>query len=363
MGLAAATVALNLSFITACTSKSNKLKVLVLGGSNFLGPAIVNAFINKGHNVCLFNRGITNPHLFPELKKIRGDREKGVQGYIELEENGHWDLVIDVWPDNPNLVRDAIAVLKERTDHYMFVSSVAVYNSYKEIGITESSALREGRDYEPDNYNLNKVLCEQLIEDNFPQQFTIVRPGAIVGDRDPGPFGTYLLHRMMHQPEIFAPDSNDPVQFIDASDIGQFLTLCAEADLTGHYNLVGPTPAMGYRDMLLEAKRALGSEVDIHWMDVNFLMQEMELEPFMEIPFWIPVQSDPEPGFYQIDNKKALAAGLRFTDFGDTVRMSYDSVKSKRHIVEEEYEGVFGISLEKETMIIDRWRHRHQSSN
>ncbi|MGI9552792.1 MAG: NAD-dependent epimerase/dehydratase family protein [Aurantibacter sp.] len=335
------------------------LNILVLGGTNFLGPAIVKSLLKGGHEVTLFNRGVTNPHLFKDLTRIIGDREKGVSGYTNLKNhNGRWDIVIDVWPQHPKFVKDAIAVIKKRTMHYIFISSIAAYNHYIKIGMDESSPRRKGTNYEPGNYNLNKVLCEKVVEENFPDNFTILRPGAIVGDRDSGPFGTYVLNRIANRKEILAPDSNDPVQFIDAQDIGNFVNKCAESSIKGHFNVVGPASTMGYKEFLTRAKDALKSDVKIIWMDVKFLVAEMKLEPFMQIPFWIPVALDPEPGFQQISNKKAINVGLKFTDYKKTVEISYDSFKEKRFIVEEDYEVVFGISDKRENEIIEMWKKR-----
>ncbi len=358
LGALSLMIASQFPLLSACSSTSKKLNVLLLGGTNFLGPAIVNALLTRGHKVTLFNRGITNPQLFPELQKLRGDREMGIKGYVELESSGPWDLVVDVWPDNPRLVKDALEVLEGRASHYMFVSSIAVYHDFVKPGIPETAPVRQGEQYEPGNYNLNKRLCERLVEEYMNENFTIVRPGAIVGDRDSGPFATYLLNRIANQAKILAPNSNDPVQYIDAADIASFITLCAEENQLGYYNLVGPTPEMGYKDMILAVKTALNSNVEIIWMDIDFLLRDMKLEPFMEIPFWIPVSLDPEPGFFQISNKKALAAGLKFTDFVETVRVCYDSFKAKRHIVEENNEAVFGISPEREAMIIEEWQEK-----
>jgi len=322
-----------------------------------LGPAIVKSLLNGGHKVTLFNRGITNPHLFPNLKRIKGDRKKGIAGYADLKDHSEdWDMVIDVWPQNPQFVKDAIDIVKERTIHYIFISSIAVYNDYVNIGMDESSPRRKGSKYEPGNYNLNKVLCEKVVEENFPHNFTIVRPGAIVGDRDSGPFGTYVLNRIMNRTEILAPNANDPVQFIDAQDIGNFVNKCIGNSLKGHFNLVGPASKMGYKEMITNAKNALKSNVKFLWMDAEFLVAEMELEPFMQIPFWIPIESDPEPGFYQISNEKAIKAGLTFTDYSDTVNISYDSFIQKRFIPEEDYEVVFGISDKRENEIIKIWK-------
>lgn len=341
----------------SCSSGNTKLNVLVLGGTNFLGPAIVNSFSAAGHKVTLFNRGLTNPQLFPDLKKFKGDRAMGSEGYDALKRHeATWDVVIDVWPQNPQYVQEAITALGAKVGHYMFVSSIAVYDSFVAVGMNEDAPLRKGNQYEEGNYNLNKVLCEQVVKSNFPSNHTIVRPGAIVGDRDPGPFGLDLLNRIATRKEMFAPNSDDPVQIIDASDIGNFLNRCAEKRQVGNFNLVGPDSSLSYRQLIEQAKKALDSQVKIHWVDPIFLTEEMQLEPFVQVPFWIPTATDPEPGFYQISNSKALEAGLKFTDLQTTIRRSHESVVNKRFILEEGYESFFGISSEKEDEIINAWK-------
>ncbi len=344
-------------FATHALGPAATLNVLVLGGTNFVGPAVVNSLLNKGHQVTLFNRGITNPLLFPGLRKIRGDRKRGKAGYKLLkEDNSHWDVVIDVWPQNPHYVEEAIQAIKDKATHYIFISSIAVYSNYKIVGMNEDARLREATSYVEGNYNQNKVLCEQVVKKYFPANFTIVRPGAIIGDRDSGPFATDLLNRVANCKEIFAPQSNDPVQFIDAVDIGRFLAQCAESKVTGHFTLVGPQEKLGYREMLLTIKETLKSKVKIHWIDPNYLTIKMKLEPFMDVPFWIPIDSDPDPGFYQISNDRAIKSGLVFSDFKETIRRSYDSFKSKRFIPEEGSELTFGITPAREKEIISLWK-------
>ncbi len=342
---------------TSCLSPNNGSKVLVLGGTNFLGPAIVNSLVGTGMDITLFNRGITNRHLFPDLKRIGGDRSKGIDGYDQLaNDDTSWDIVIDVWPENPNYVEEAIQSLQGRVNHYMYISSVAVYRNYVETGIDESADVRTGDQYEEGNYNLNKALSEEVVKKYFPQNHTIVRPGAIVGDRDPGPFGTNLLQRIATRNEIFAPDSNDPTQIIDARDIGNFLVQCGLGQVYGTYNLVGPKNKLGYKDLITTAKAALQSDVKIHWMTPDFVTNEMKVEPFIQVPFWIPVDSDPEPGFYQISNDLAIQKGLNFTEIEETIKVSYDSVINNRHITEKGYEDFWGITAEREEEIIQAWK-------
>ncbi len=347
---------LTIPFLSHTPSKKSKLNVLVLGGTNFVGPAVVNGLIEKGHQVTLFNRGITNPHLFPKIRKIKGDRTLGPSGYENLQAYpSNWDAVIDVWPQNPRMIEEAIGALKHKTDHYLFVSSIAVYADYKGIGINENARLRTSQGYEEGNYNANKVLCERVVEKHFPDSFTTFRPGAIIGERDPGPFSSDLINRMINRQEILAPDSNDPVQFIDVRDLGQYITRCLENRVMGYFNVIGPRKKLGYKDMLLKVKKSIKSDTKILWMDPDFLLNHIRLEPFIDIPFWIPLKTDPEPGFYQISHVKAIQNGLRFSNFEDTIQSAYNSFVNKRFIEEA---NPFGISEEREHKIIALWKER-----
>jgi 2'-hydroxyisoflavone reductase len=261
--------------------------------------------------------------------------------------------VIDVWPQKPQLVQDAVEALQGRCSHYLFISSIAVYRNYRQAGITEQHPLLEGSSYEPDNYSLNKVLCEKLVEKYFPGNFTIFRPGAIIGERDPGPFTHHLIRRFVTRGELLAPDAEDPVQVIDARDIGTFVNHCITKKRTGYYNLVGPARLLGYRSMLSQMAANLPGEVQIQWVDPSFLTQEMKVEPFVDIPFWIPIAKDPEPGFYQISHEKALAAGLRFSSFSDSVQRAYRSYQAG-HTPSDGY--LNGITAEREAELLSAWR-------
>ena len=336
--------------------KPNSPTVLILGGTNFLGPAVVNAYLKAGYQVTLFNRGVTNSHLFPNLTKLVGDRDQGLTGYQALVGSDHqWDVVVDVWPQQPHFVKDAIEILKEKTSHYQFVSSIAVYNSFGKPGINEESPLLEAEEYEEGNYSENKVLCERLVAQHFPNSHTIVRPGGIVGARDPGPFSTDLIRRFSQRSELLMVDAADPVQFIDADDIGTFLTTQASKTQAGVFNLVGPATTLGYKDLIQAIKAEVNPQIKIHWVDSDWALKQEHLTPFMGVPFWIPLKDDPEPGFYQIDQNAALQAGLQFKPLQKTIADAYQSWTKKEYIPEAESEATFGISDQQEDQLIQAW--------
>ncbi|MDH3244604.1 MAG: hypothetical protein OEM26_08310, partial [Saprospiraceae bacterium] len=169
----------------SCAPSEKQIRALVLGGTYFVGPAIVNALQHAGVNLTLFNRGITNPNLFADVPLIRGDREKGAVGYDQLGET-EWDVIVDVWPEKSKLVDEATSRLALQTQHYVFISSIAVYNDFQEVGLHEGSEVVLPRaDHTVWDYAEEKITAENLVRDRFPDNHTIVRAGAIKGWRDP----------------------------------------------------------------------------------------------------------------------------------------------------------------------------------
>ena len=207
------------------------LKVLVLGGTNFVGPAIVKSLLKRGCEVTLFNRGVTNPHLFPDLQKIRGDREKGLSGYSNLRDLGeNWDVVIDVWPQKSKLVDEATMVLKKSTKHYIYVSSIAVYNNYQQIGLNEEyEVVNLELDKSDWGYPEEKLAAELFVKERFKDSHTILRAGPIKGWRDSAIDLLYWCIKLNRDDAIIAPGSGkDHLQFIDVNDIGEFAAMAAK---------------------------------------------------------------------------------------------------------------------------------------
>lgn len=295
-----------------------KLKVLILGGTNFLGPAIVNAALKRRFEVTLFNRGITNPDLFPGLQKIKGDRTQGEAGYANLPQ-GPWDVVIDVWPEHAKLVDEASQLLQKQTGHYVFVSSIAVYQDFNEVGLNENSVVVSLPNDKSDwYYPEEKVAAEDIVRTRFPNNHTIVRPGPITGWRDPGRDLSYWVAKMKHGGEILAPGSGlDPIQFIDAKDVGRFIIKCAEESQVGTFNTTGPdkNPLL-WRDFLETVRKTIHPETKIRWASEAFLA-ENKVRSFVDIPLWAPLSED--RGFMQISADKAVDAGLKFRPLKKTL--------------------------------------------
>jgi nucleoside-diphosphate-sugar epimerase len=299
------------------------VRLLVLGGTKFLGRAAVEEALARGHEVTLFNRGETNPDLFPEAQKLRGDRTERLTPL----EQGEWDAVIDPSGYIPAVVRASAEALAGSVGHYVFVSSVSVYASLAQA-VDENAPLAELGDAPDDrltedysNYGALKALCEAAVSEVFGRRRCAnVRPGLIVGAHDPTGRFTYWPHRVARGGEVLAPAPPErTVQFVDVKDAGRFLVEAAERVLDGAYNVTRPGVAWGE---LLETCRAVaGSDATFRWVP-DELLTGQEVGEWMELPLWV---ADPDlAGIHQAVATRAVDTGLTFRPLEETVRDTLD---------------------------------------
>ena len=200
------------------------MDLLILGGTGFLGPHTVRAARSHGHKITLFNRGRTNPQLFPDLTHLRGDRDPKTGDGLQALTGRQWDAVIDTSGYVPRLVRASAELLAPNVKQYVFISTISVYADFTKIGIVETDPLGTLDDetvekITAENQGPLKALCEQAAEAAMPGHVTNVRPGLIVGPGDPTDRFTYWPVRIEHGGEVLAPLPKDaPVQFIDVRD-------------------------------------------------------------------------------------------------------------------------------------------------
>ena len=317
------------------------MKLLVLGGTKFLGRAAVEAALAGGHWVTLFNRGETNPGLFPEAEKLRGDRT----AYLSALKGREWDAVLDPSGYLPSVVRASAEMLADSVGHYLFVSSVSAYASLSQP-VDEDSPLGELGDLPDDkltedysNYGPLKVLCEQAVADVFGERQASVRPGLIVGAHDPSGRFTYWPHRVARGGRVLAPAPPDArVQFIDAKDLGSWLVDLSERQAGGVYNATHP--GRSWRETLETCREVSGSDATFEWVPAEVL-KEHEVGEWMELPLWI---SDPDSAaMHEVDVSRAVAAGLTFRPLEETVR---DTLQHAQTV-----EGV-GLAAERETQLL-----------
>ncbi|MBA3366383.1 MAG: NAD-dependent epimerase/dehydratase family protein, partial [Actinobacteria bacterium] len=316
------------------------MKLLVLGGTVFLGRHLVEAALRRGHEVTLFNRGRTNASLFPEVERLRGDRD----GHLGALENGHWDAAIDTSGYFPRVVRASAELLADRVEHYTFVSSVSVYadlsvppDESSPVGALEDETVEEfGPEFE--NYGPLKALCERESARAFPGRALIVRPGLIVGPQDPTDRFTYWPRRLARGGEILAPGPPARrTQFIDVRDLAEWLVAMIERRATGVFNAVNEGVSFAE---LLEGD-------SVTWVDDEFLLAHGVGE-WMELPLWI---ADPAfKGMEEADVSAAVAAGLRFRRVSETVRDTAEWDKGRG-----DYEPKAGLAPEREAELLAAW--------
>lgn len=319
------------------------MRILVLGGTQFLGRHVVDAALEHGHRITLFNRGQTRPELFPDVEKLRGDRD----GDLEALAGRIFDAVVDTSGYVPRIVEQTIDALGE-VGHCTFVSSISVYADVS-TPPTESSSLKELK--EPteewrEAYGELKVLCENVVRERFPNAF-VPRPGLIVGPWDPTGRFTYWPARLADGGRVLAPLPRDAdAQVIDVRDLAAWIVRAAEDGLAGTYNAVGRTMT---RKTLLETCRVVaGAEAELIWVDPDFL-NEHSVGEWMELPLWLY-----DPGFrgmLSVDPSPAFAAGLETRPLEETARDTLEWVRSG----EAPADPPAGLDREKEQAVLDEW--------
>jgi 2'-hydroxyisoflavone reductase len=290
------------------------VRLLVLGGTKFLGRAAVEAALARGHEVTLFNRGETNPELFPEAEHVRGDRTRD----LELLQGREWDAALDTAGYVPAVVRASAEALADAVGHYTFVSSISVYAD-QSTPPSEDAAVEELLDPDDESmesYGARKAACERVVTGAFEEAATIARPGLIVGPHDPTNRFWYWPKRIARGGRVLAPgDPSDPLQFVDVRDLGVFLVRLAEDDRAGTFNATGEI--VSFAALLEECLEVTGADAELVWVPSERLL-EAGLEPWMGVPLWISAPGWEAANRVPID--RALAAGLTFRPLADTVR-------------------------------------------
>lgn len=305
------------------------LKVLVLGGTRFLGPAIVDHALARGHEVTLFNRGKSNPGMYPDVEKLKGNRGAHADprrgrpaAPVDLKslEGRTWDVAIDTSGYWPEFVEASSKQLAKQVGHYVFVSTISVYPGFGRdpAEITEESSLGELKPreaYKGFDYGAFKALSEQACEKHMPGRVANVRPGLIVGHRDSTRrLGEWPL-RVNRGGEILAPgDPEGHCQFIDVKDLGRFCVHLGETRQAGAFNANGFDSHLSFAEFLHGCKAAIRTDVSFTWVDEPFL-EKHKLRPWGELPNWMPKKT-----LAWVNVRKAIQAGLTFTPICDTIR-------------------------------------------
>jgi len=326
------------------------MKLLILGGTKFLGKHLTAQALAAGHEVTLFNRGKTNPHLFPEVEKIHGERDGGLDALAGRT----WDAAVDTAAYVPRLVRDAVKQLEDSIGHYTFVSSISVLKDFTRARQDETAPVGSLDDesvetVDGDTYGPLKALCERTAAAMLPGRAFICRPGLIVGPDDQSWRFTYWVERIARAGRTLAPGPPErPVQVIDVRDLAAWMLRMIQGGKTGVYHATGPAEPLDLGDTLRRGAEALGTQPEWVWVDDAFLL-EHQVGPWVELPLWLP--GEPWDGLSQVDCGKALSDGLTFRPLEDTYRDTLAWVRTLSPGVER----TAGLASEKEATLLAAW--------
>jgi 2'-hydroxyisoflavone reductase len=301
------------------------LRVLLLGGTGFIGPHLVRTLLERGHTPTLFNRGRTTPRLFaelfPGLENLVGDRD----GDISALAGGRWDAVIDDSGYTPQQVSATARLLVGSVGQYLFTSTRGVYAEFTRLPMDEDSPVGMAGVPASDwtGYGPLKALSEREVVRAFPGATTIVRPPIITGPGDTTDRFTYWYVRVDRGGDILAPgDPTDPVQYIDVRDLADFYVRLVEQRTFGTFNLTAPAAPLSSGAFLNGIRATTGAPVSFTWIGWDFLEQHV-LRGGQELAAWRPPRGE-NLHYGRVDNRRALAAGATFRPLADTARDTRD---------------------------------------
>jgi 2'-hydroxyisoflavone reductase len=319
------------------------MKLLILGGTKFLGRHAVDAAFADGHDVTIFTRGKTNPELFPDVERLQGDRD----GDLGALAGRSWDGVVDTSGYVPRIVRQSAELLRDAVDRYVFVSSISVYGDFSKP-IDESTAVAQLEDPATEEimeyYGALKAACETVIDEVYGDRGANVRAGLIVGPYDPTDRFTYWPRRIAAGGDVLGPgDPAAPVQFVDARDLAAWLVKLALEGPGGVFNATGPAKPLTFAELLERTRVASGSDANVVWVDEQQVL-DAGVEAWSELPLWLP--GDDYAGMALADTTRALDAGLQFRPLEETV---VDTLAWDRTVEGERPT----LSAEKERAVLD----------
>jgi 2'-hydroxyisoflavone reductase len=345
------------------------MKLLILGGTRFVGRHLVTAALAREHEITLFNRGKHPSAALTGVETIYGDRNND----LAKLQGRRWDAVVDTSGYLPRTVRASVEVLSQSIDRYVFISSVSVYADFSVIGIDETSAvatltseqLEKANEIDSSGdasavtygklYGGLKALCEQAAEEVLPNRVLIIRPGLIVGSYDYTDRFTYWVMRVARGGEVLAPGRPDRnVQFIDVRDLAEWTVRMIERKETGVYNANGLPNKLAMGRVFEECKIVSGSNSSFTWVSENFLMQE-KVVPWSEMPLWMPEGAPHLKGFMFLNCNKAVDAGLSFHPLNDTIKdtLTWHETNRPNEVLKA------GIDPEKEQGLLRKWHSEH----
>lgn len=329
------------------------MDILIIGGTRFLGRTLVEVARASGHRLTLFNRGRSNPDLFPEFEVVIGDRDHDLARLAGRS----WDVAIDTCGYIPRQVQQSAKALEGSVERYIFISSISVYADFRKPGIDENYPVGRLSDetveeVNGETYGPLKALCEQAVEDALPGRTLVIRPGLIVGPYDLTDRFGYWVDRIAKGGNVLAPGNPDQrVSFIDVRDLATWIVRMAEQNAVGVFNADGPGHPITMGSFLNTCNDVTGNQANLVWVNEYFILLE-GVAPWSELPLWVP-GSDPEnAGFSLVDFYKATAAGLRHRPAEETIRDTLTWLKTRP----EDYRWRAGLDRFKEASLLERWQ-------
>lgn len=339
------------------------MKILIIGGTKFLGRHLITAAQAGGHEVTLFNRGRHSTENFAGVEQIRGDRH----GDLNRLDGRAWDAVIDTCGYLPQSVEMSAEALRDSVNQYVFISSISAYAHFRNPDFDESAPVAELNEEQAkrvgeinpkgdltgaslgEMYGALKVLCEREAEKAMPGRVLQVRSGLIVGSFDPTDRFTYWVMRVARGGEILTPGNpNRFVQLIDARDLSEWIVKMVEQNATGIYNVTGKPFELTMQATLEEIKNLIDSNARFTWATEEFLNRE-NVQPWGEMPLYMPESNEEFKGFLSVNVDKALQTGLEFRPLRETIRDTLVWRKTKSDELKA------GIDAERESYLLRKW--------
>jgi 2'-hydroxyisoflavone reductase len=371
------------------------LRILILGGTGFLGPACTESALARGHSVTHFNSGRTEerrreagrPSLVPTgVEVLHGNRDpnktaddRRVEGKADAVKDPNspkgltqlqgknWDSVIDTSGFFPRMVKASAELLAPNVNQYVFISTISVYKRTDVPNFDETAALNTledptteemGKDFQ--NYGGGKALCERAAETAMPGRVTNIRPGFIVGPRDTSARFIYWPVRASLSGAMAVPGAPaDPIQLIDVRDLADWIIRCIEQRTFGVFNATGPARELSMQAMLEGVRKGVGGDVSFTWLPAEFLAAQKVSEG--RFPLYAPPSGE-TAGFHRCNVSRAIAKGLTFRPISDTAKATLDWYKSLpaeiQSRVAPQFSGASGEEawLEVEKRLLQEWR-------
>jgi 2'-hydroxyisoflavone reductase len=342
------------------------MKILIIGGTKFLGRHLIKAAQAGGHEVTIFNRGKYSSENFAGVEQIQGDRNTD----LDKLSGRRWDAVVDTCGYLPQTVKASAEALKDSVNQYVFISSGSVYKDITKANYDESTPVAEFNEEEQkradaidpkaemtgvtlgDLYGGLKVLCERAAEDAMPGRVLNVRAGMIVGEFDPTDRFTYWVMRVARGGEVLAPGTPSRfVQLIDAGDLAKWIVRAIEQNDTGIFNATGKPLTLTMEKMLEEIKQVSGGDAEFTSVDEDFMSRE-NVQPWSDMPFYLPESDKEAEHFLSMSIDKALQSGIEFRPLSDTVRDTLAWRKTKSDALKT------GIDAEREKELLRKWHEQ-----